>query len=665
MYASIILPRPDMEPLIYRVPDGMKLSPGDMVRISLKNKMTWGVVREINLEIPSKLSDVKFKSVDSRILPTQLFKNKNQTDFLKWFSFYYIFPFPKLIKQIYGPFLSPRHKLPSKWKGKLPETASICREPEEMELSEEQSTVIESILSRWERKDIRPTLIFGITGSGKSEVYAKLARRILSENKKILYLVPEIGLTASALSHMESRIGEKGVLIHGTLPRTKRFYSFMKIQQGHVRFITGTRSSILYPLEDIGLIIVDEEHDMSYKSMEPPYYNARDCAVMKAKFLNIPVVLGSATPSSESFYNTINGKYHRENICSRINRKPLPSVSVFPYRGDTHIPSETAETIRNDLKNGHQTLFFLNRRGFATIATCKSCGYIEKCPHCETALIYHRKPAKLICHHCSFSKKRGSCPECGNEKISLEGAGIEKLYEAMRDLFPEAKLESVDRDSKKNNTRLEESLNTIRNGKIDVFSGTVMVSKGHNFPSLKNVIIKFSDYLLNFTDYRSAEKCFQTAIQVAGRAGRFSEEGKVWMEMLKPEHYLWEFLPNYDYEGFIKEELNWRKLLQLPPYSHLINLRITGSKKNTSKKTAEDIYKKLSEISSENKFKTFKIFPPMEPPLSRIGKKYRYIISIQIKPVKPMIKILGRLKREISLPSSVHLTFDIDSMNST
>jgi len=382
---------------------------------------------------------------------------------------------------------------------------------------------------------------------------------------------------------------------------------------------------------------------------------------MKGFLLKIPVVLGSATPSSESWQNSLDGKYYLEKLKERANSKPLPSIKIYEYKGDNYIPTEVIEKVKQDISEKKQALFFLNRRGFATIALCDSCSEIEKCPNCEVAMVYHKKIGKLLCHHCSFQKELSICGKCGEKKVRLQGMGIEKLTESLSLLFPDSSIISIDRDSIKNDVELAEVVEDVENGTHDIIVGTVMVSKGHNFPKLKTVVVKFADYLINFSDYRAGERCFQVISQVAGRAGRFADEGVVFAESMKKDHYIWKYLINNNYEGFIEEELEWRKQLGLPPFSHIILIKIASSKKEITNQFAEKLFNELSlKINSENNT----LYPPSEPPLHRVGNRFRLVISITTFSIKNTVKTIDSTLKTISKQGKVTVTVDIDALSS-
>lgn len=661
-FASVLIPRPDITPLIYTVPESLNIEIGDVVEIELRNSKTWGIVKSFCDDIPKDIKEELLKPVSGRIISSPIFKNELQTSFLTWLSNYYIYSFPKIVKQIFTPLIDNKNTLLG---NSDPETHINVQSFDEVRstLNDDQEKVVTSIKERWDKKNYSPTLVYGVTGSGKSEIFSSLCRDVISSGKQVLYLVPEIGLTTGALDHLIKRVGKSGVVLHSFMTKKKRFSSIFKAMHRKADIIVGTRSAVTYPFFDIGLIVVDEEHDGSYKNFEPPYYHARDAAVMKAAMLNIPIVLGSATPSSDSWHNCSTGKYNLEILTQRANRQPLPEIKSFPFKGDLYLPSNLILKVSETIREKEQSLFFLNRRGFATFAICPECDETQKCPDCNTALVYHKKNGKLQCHHCNFSKKDFSCSKCGHGKLNFEGIGIEKLVEALEEFFPDSGVVSFDKDSLKNVRQFEKAVREISENKYSIITGTVMISKGHNFPKLKNVVIKYADYLLSFKETRAAEKCFQTITQVAGRAGRFNVEGEIWAEALYPDHYIWKYLKTHDYPEFIREELSWRERLGLPPYTKMTIIRISGKNEEKVNQTSLKIFKDIEKAVTGAD--SIKVFPPEEPPLSRIKSRVRKNITIISPKTASANKYLNELLRSLSSPSSIALTFDVDAINET
>ncbi len=662
-FAIIAVPRPGISSLFYRIPAFLSCSKGDCVEIELKNTRIWGIIEDLCDELPEGLDEAKVKPVLGKICSSPVFADIAETAFLKWVGDYYMFPFKKILKQIFVPLIGSDNALigessPEKHLKSLCEAGKLPA----AELNAAQEKVVSSVLSRWEKGDFKPVLLYGVTGSGKSEIFAELCRDVIKKGTQILYLVPEIGLTTKTLQHLAGRIGAPGVILHSSFTKKKRFSALYCAMNRHASIIVGTRSAVLYPFFDIGLIVIDEEHDGSFKNFEPPYYHARDVAVMKAAKRGIPIIMGSATPSGDSWLNAVSGKYHLEIIKERANNRPLPEIETFPYRGDLYLPSSLVDTVSESLKNGDQTLFFLNRRGFATIARCAGCGETVKCPNCKTPLVYHKKSGRLTCHHCSYSLESLSCPSCGGA-LTLEGTGIEKLFEAIKSYFPNHEALSFDKDTLTTASAFDKAVAAISGNKYQLVVGTVMISKGHNFPKLRNVVIKFADYLLGFRDSRAAEKCFQQITQVAGRAGRFGVEGHVFAETICPDHYIWKYIKNNDYEGFIAEELSWREKLGLPPYTRMITVRISGADEEKTCGFAEQCFEFIDSFVGNSGAGNIMVYPPEEPLLSKVQNRFRRNIPIIFpKNSKVAFQLKDALCR-MPLKPGITVTYDVDPVN--
>ncbi len=666
IYANVLIPRHENMTFIYSVPRFLELKEGDVVEIELRKVKIWGLVESFSDKLPEGVKEKSIKPVLGKIIETSIFSSPPQTTFLKWVAEYYRYPFNKIVKQVFSPLINSKNELcgesdPMKHLSSVVKYNGI----EKIDLNKDQKKAIDSIKSRWAEKNFVPTLVYGVTGSGKSEVFAELSREVIKSGRQVLYLVPEIGLTNQAMIHLIKRVGYSGVILHSFMSPKKRFSSLYSAMHRQAGLIVGTRSSILYPFIEPGLIIVDEEHDSSYKNFEAPYYHARDAAIMKASLLNIPVILGSATPSSDSWLNVLNGKYQIETLPQRANGKPLPEIKQFKFKGELYIPSNLVDFIRNSVKKNEQTLFFLNRRGFATFPVCSECNEPVTCPNCSTALVFHKKKNRLVCHHCSFNKATEICDNCKNEGLQFEGIGIEKLKEALEQYFPGTEILSFDKDSLSTPSLFEKAVKSISDGKQHIIVGTVMISKGHNFPDLRNVVIKHADYLLSFRDARAAEKCFQIITQVAGRAGRFDESGSVWAETLSPEHYIWKYVPTHDYPGFMKEELSWRKQLMLPPYTRMTIVKIVGSAEKKVKEDALSVYERFEQIREKKNIENIVIYPPEEPPLSKVRNKFRMNITIiSPKTVKGQ-KNLHLFLDSVPCLKGSSILYDIDAINET
>ncbi len=653
--AKILIPRADITPLFYEIPSAYTIVPGDIVEVEVRRSLTWGLVLTISESLP-KGDSFSLKPIRGPIFSSLLAQGTPRFAFIEWLADYYLYALPKVIKQVISPYLKQNRTL----RGPLPAPESKAVSAVTFHtppLTDEQNRVYHSISTRYQANDYKPTLLYGITGSGKSEVYMAIIKDIILQKRQVLYLVPEIGLVEPTVRFLQKRTNADIVTIHSFLRPKQRFLHTAAAMTGIANIVVGTRSALLNPPRNLGLIVVDEEHDDSYKNFEPPYYHGRDAAVMLAHMLKIPIILGSATPSSESWYNTdITGKYYKETLHHRYGKGKLPRIRLFPYKGDHYLPPMVVSHISRELEARNNALFFLNRRGHSTIALCEECGTIQECPLCKTAMIYHRKQGKLVCHHCGRLENPNRCLSCGSSRIRLEGMGIEKLAESLNGYFPGIQLFSVDRDSVPSDKKLQTVMNDIHHNSGSIILGTIMISKGHNFPDLHAAVIKFADYMLQFRDYRAAEHCYQIVTQVAGRVGRTGENGEVWAEAVQPDHYIWEHIINSDYEGFIKEELEWREELFLPPFSRIAVVKISGKDENTVAETAEKLYKTI------RKYGNITVQPPVKPPLYRVMGKHRLSITVTALRHSTIKKAILQTLQQTVIPKKIICTVDIDAL---
>ena len=425
-----------------------------------------------------------------------------------------------------------------------------------------------------EIKNAGKYLLYGITGSGKTEIYLRLIGKALKENKSSIMLVPEISLTPQTVDRFISRFGEEQIaVLHSKLSIGERYDQWNKIKEGKAKIIIGARSAIFSPAQNLGLIIIDEEHDESYSSEMTPRYDAREVACFLSEKNNIPLVLGSATPDMNTFYKAQKGEYKLLTLSKRANNSNLPKAYIVDLReelanGNKSMISRKLKTeIEENLKNKKQTILYLNRRGFSTFVMCRDCGYVVKCKRCDISLTYHKYQHKLKCHYCGYEVDEVKvCPECKSENIKYFGAGTQKLEDEIKELFPNASTIRMDIDTVSKKNSHEEILNKFKNENIDILIGTQMVVKGHHFPNVTLVGVIAADGSLNIGDFRASEKTFQILTQVAGRAGREKDEGRVIIQTYNPDNYAIEFAKKQDYNLFYNTEIDIRKQLKYPPF---------------------------------------------------------------------------------------------------
>ncbi|HOB99478.1 MAG TPA: primosomal protein N' [Verrucomicrobiota bacterium] len=523
-----------------------------------------------------------------------------------------------------------------------------------------------------------PFLLHGVTGSGKTEVYLQAIAHALALGLGAIVLVPEISLTPQTVERFKARFcsGRLQTLVavlHSHLSAGERHDEWHKIRQGRARIVIGARSAIFAPVEPLGLIIVDEEHEHSYKQEEAPRYHARDVAVVRAQREGAVVVLGSATPSLESYYNARRGKYVLLELPSRVDNQKLPVVRVVDlcreYRGDKGIPilsNLLREAVTRRLERKEQVILFLNRRGYATSLQCPRCGYVANCPNCSVALTYHRSRQQLLCHICGHQKPAPTaCPEasCRNPAIRYAGLGTQRVEETLRRVFPHAQIQRMDSDVLKRKEDYRRILGDFRTGKIDILLGTQMIAKGLHFPNVTLVGIIHADLTLHVPDFRSAERTFQLLTQVSGRAGRGDVEGEVIVQSFTPYHPAIQYAKRHDFINFYEQEIEFRAQLKYPPISRIALLTLKGRNEDKVKFTAAHVKRELDTALAG--FKDAVLSGPAPAPLLRAETLYRHQIMLRIRQLAKASAVLAEVIDRFSLPQEVTLTVDIDPVNLT
>lgn len=471
-------------------------------------------------------------------------------------------------------------------------------------------------------------LLHGVTGSGKTEVYLNAVEAVLARNKTALILVPEIALTLWCGRLFRARFGAGVAVLHSALPEVERAREWWRARRGEARVVVGTRSAVFAPVENLGLIVVDEEQEASYKQEETPRYHGRDVAVVRAKLEGAVALLGSATPSLESFQNARSGKYHLLQLDSRVENRPLAPVEIVDLREDfkaTHragpISSKLGEAIAARLAGGTQSLILINRRGYSWFVLCRSCGAGVQCENCSISLTYHKQRARLECHYCGFSRSvPESCPKCNSEHVYFFGAGAEQLEEKLREKFPVAKVARLDRDSVRTKRAYQQVLGDFAAGKIDILVGTQMVAKGHDFQRVTLVGVVSADSQLSLPDFRAAERTFQLLTQVAGRAGRGDLPGEVLVETYYPEHYAIQLAARQDYLTFFEKEVQFRRLLHYPPFTALASILVRDTKIENAIRWS----RQLSAFLAPQEARGVKVLGPAAAPLARLKREYRF-----------------------------------------
>ena len=476
-------------------------------------------------------------------------------------------------------------------------------------------------------------LLYGVTGSGKTEVYIKWIEKCISEGKTAIMLVPEISLTTQIAKRFYEAFGSDVAIFHSSLSEGEKYDEYLKILRGEVHVVVGTRSAIFVPFTNLGIIIIDEEDSSSYKQDNNPRYHARDIAIYRGKYNNIPVLLGSATPTLESKARADKGVYKLLKLSNRVGNAKLPIIHVIDMEGEMKkrnlIFSEFLQNkIREKLSRKEQVILLLNRRGFSTFITCSNCGYTYKCPSCDITLTFHKSTNNLICHYCGYQKKKDEvCPECHEASLNYYGLGTEKLEEKIKEMYPDARVVRMDQDTTRNKGSHEKIIGEFKEYKYDILLGTQMISKGLDFPNVTLVGVINADASLNIPDYRSSEVTYSLLSQVAGRAGRSEMPGEVIIQTFNPDNYVIECVKSNNYDKFYLQEMNFRKKLRYPPYYYLVGIKVIGK---VYEKTIEDA-RKVKKYLDDNLNKETIVLGPTTASVFRFNNEYRMQIIIKYK----------------------------------
>jgi primosomal protein N' (replication factor Y) len=538
------------------------------------------------------------------------------------------------------------------------------------ELTAEQQDVVSAVEIAM-GKGYKPFLLKGVTASGKTEVYLQLAERMIQKNRSVLVLVPEIALISQIERCFRARFGECVAVLHSGLSAGERFDQWDRILRRLAPIVIGTRSAIFAPIEHLGLIVVDEEHDTSYKQDSGLHYHARDLALVRAKLTGAVALLGSATPSIQSYHHVLTQKFHGLSLSQRIEDRPLPETLVVDLRRlrDQRgiwklITPQLHEAMKQTLARGEQVLLFLNRRGFASFPVCASCGEVIRCKNCSISLTLHQKDQAYKCHYCGFSRTSvASCTACGSTRIKLLGMGTEKIEAAVKSLFPEAAVARMDRDTVAPKGALLKMLKDLRNRTTDILIGTQMVAKGHDFPYITLVGIICADISFNFPDFRSSERMFQLLLQVSGRAGRGESPGQVILQTYNPEHFIIAAATRQDYAAFYEKEIQFREKLKYPPFSRLIQIKLSGKDEEKTRCHALKLGELCRGLKKNQGWHPVEILGPIESYLPRIARYYRWQILLKSTRTAPLRRMARELitthRKEIHHPQ-VAVAFDVD-----
>lgn len=676
---DVAIPSPLPNTFTYEAPQTPALQPGMRVLVPFRRRPTLGIVVGLPQEPPRGLEGKQLQSV-LEVPDAHPLLSPALLQLVRWMARYYCAPIGEVVRaSLPARLLDPkaprtlRPQTPPEMQAEAPADAFI--------LTDAQQAALDALLAAAHGGEPSVHLLHGITGSGKTEVYLRLLASLASEHRQGLLLVPEIGLTSQLTARAAARFGDRVAVYHSGMTDAQRHAQWERIRSGLVDAVIGTRSALFAPLPNLGAIVVDEEHDASFKQDEGVAYHGRDAAVMRAHLERAVAVLGSATPSLESLANARSGKYARLLLPARTAGALLPRVEIVdlrraarpanddaPPRGEAALSPELFDAIGETLERGEQTLLYLGRRGFASALHCEACGEAFRCPNCDIALVAHlpgrgANAGHLACHYCDHRIAMPErCDKCGSDALDLIGQGTQRLEAELHDFFPKARVARLDSDVVASPRERQRIFTGMRSGKIDILVGTQMVTKGHDFPRITLVGVILADMLLHLPDFRAAERTFQLLIQVAGRAGRGERPGRVIIQTHQPEHASIAAALHHDNEAFAEHELAFRKLLSYPPFSRLVNVRLSANSAETVERAAEEAAAILRRLASDP---GLRILGPAKAPLAKIRGRHRWQVLIKAPAAGPLAQLLLRAHPALhaAMPRTVRLALDVDPVN--
>lgn len=614
----------EMLSLMHYMADNLHLKLASILRLFLPSEMRTGKVKEL------KVRYVRLKN-DDVTMPKNA---RKQAEILEFLKINKVAKFSEVSAEFgYAPLSSlvKKGEVEVFFEEKKREVDYDKLDLKKRELTPLQQRAVDTI------KENKTYLLHGVTGSGKTEVYMNLIERELEKGKTALMLVPEISLTPQVLANFKARFGEAVALIHSGLSAGERFDEWRRIFFGEARVVVGARSAIFSPIENLGIIIIDEEHEQSYISESNPRYDTHEIAEFRRKYNDCILVLGSATPSIDSYLKALEGEYQLVEMPVRVNGMEMPKIVIIDMlnelrHGNNEIFSiPLIAELGNVVEKKKQAMIFINRRGFSSFQRCRECGYVAKCKDCDVSLVYHRYENKLKCHYCGKRYRAlDICPSCGSHNIKQGAIGTERVVEELKNYFPDVPVFRMDNDTTSTKGAHRSILSQFREAKPGILVGTQMIAKGHDFEDVILVGIIDADQSLYQADYRSIERTFQLITQVSGRAGRSKEQGKVILQTYSPRHYVYRYAQNYDFKGFFKKEANLRKVTNFPPYTKVLRILFSHEDENIVAKEIKVCYNKVQEVKEKYK-DDFIYLDVMKSPLNRIKTKYRYQILMRFK----------------------------------
>jgi primosomal protein N' (replication factor Y) len=656
-FAEILLPIPLNQAFVYKTND-KNISTGDVVKVEFRKKFLFGVVVKVASELESSLSIDKIKEI---IFKNDDIKLKEKTiEFINWISSYNLVPSGLILKSFLGILNSDKAKNPTK-------TTKLVAESIDnsnfflQKLSENQQKISDELCDRINGGGHFVALIDGVTGSGKTEIYFYLIKEILAKNNgQVLILLPEIALTSQLLSRFEKQFNFKPALWHSKISTKQKREIFYGIADGSLRVLIGARSALLLPYKNLKLIIIDEEHDSSFKQEDSFNFNARDMAIVNAKLENFPIILSSATPSLSSFHNAKLGKYLyfklEEKFYEKKNIIKLIDLRKQRLSSEKFISDELKSALKKNLEDGKQSLLFLNKRGYAPVTLCRACGQKINCPNCSSYLVLHKNLKKMMCHYCGYlSGLTEDCKKCNTEKSLVNiGCGVEKIKEEIEKYFTEARICLVTSDNVLNFEDADSLVKKIFNQEIDIIIGTQLIAKGYDFPHLSLVGIVDSDSGFYSSELNATEKSYQLLNQVIGRAGRRKDAGKVFIQTYNPENFVFKKIISGDQSGFYNAEIKNREMLALPPFTRIASIVVSAFDENLAHNFAKKVIKKFP----NDKF--IDLFGPTEMPLLKIKNRYQYRVFVKVNKKINLQKLIFDVIRTLEIKGGIKVVVDVD-----
>lgn len=537
-----------------------------------------------------------------------------------------------------------------------------------LSLNESQQAAVDTVVKDFDEEIYRTYLLHGVTGSGKTEVYMELISHVIEKGKQAIVLIPEIALTYQTLMRFYRRFGNRVSILNSRLSAGERYDQMLRAKRGEIDVMIGPRSALFTPFSNIGIIIIDEEHESSYKSETVPRYHARETAIARAKMVGASVILGSATPSVESYANALSGKYGLLRMKERISKKPLPTAYTIDLRtelkeGNRSILSRKLQELMEErLQKKEQIMLFINRRGMSGFVSCRACGHVIKCPHCDVSLSLHNN-GKMVCHYCGYEQAQVTlCPECGSRYISAFKAGTQKIEMIVKKRFPQASVLRMDADTTKNKDGHEKILAAFANKEADILIGTQMIVKGHDFPNVTLVGVLAADLSLYVNDYRAAERTFQLLTQAAGRAGRGDKPGEVVIQTYQPNHYSVVNAANQDYEAFFEHEMEYRKMLCYPPVWHMLVVLVAAKEEER----AFALAKQLKQLAVQKKDEDLFAVGPADAAVARVNDVYKKVLYLKHKDYDALVLVKDNMEQFLNKNGKnddIVVQFDFNPMN--